>query len=63
MSRPLKPHDLGKRSYWGTAGLIGLLLGTVIGYFTKSDVWPVGGIVVGLLGGFAVAAIRKSDEL
>jgi hypothetical protein len=32
-------------------------------HFSKSDLWPIAGVVLGLLGGFAVAAIRGSDEL
>jgi|HubBroStandDraft_2_1064218.scaffolds.fasta_scaffold1276580_1 hypothetical protein len=63
MARRLEPGDLGKRKYWGTAGLIGFLMGMVAMYFTKSDMWLIGGILVGLLGGFLVAAIRGSDEI
>ena len=32
-------------------------------HFMKSSGWLIGGIVIGLLGGFLVAAVRGSDEL
>ncbi len=63
MSLPLKRRDLGKRRYWGTAGLIGALAGFIVMHFSKSDLWPIAGVVLGLLGGFVVAAVRGSDEL
>ena len=51
MNRPLEPSDLGKRKYWGTAGLVGCALGFIAMYFTKSDIWLIGGVMIGLLGG------------
>jgi hypothetical protein len=63
MARRLEPSDLGKREYWGAAGSVGLLIGIVAMHFMKSSGWLIGGIVIGLLGGFLVAAIRGSDEL
>jgi hypothetical protein len=63
MPQPLIPHDRRKRMYWGTAGLIGTVVGLLAMQFWKSDLWLIGGMVLGLLGGFAVAAIRGSDEL
>jgi hypothetical protein len=63
MTRPLEPRDIGKRRYWGTAGVLGFVMGLVVTCFTKSDSWLIGGVVIGLLGGFLVAAIRGSDEL
>jgi hypothetical protein len=63
MQQELKPRDLGKRRYWGTSGLVGALLGFILAQLWKSDLWMIGGIVLGLLGGFVAAAIRGSDEL
>jgi hypothetical protein len=63
MSQPLTPTDFGKRRYWGTAGFIGVVVGLIIAHFSKSDLWIPGGMVLGLFGGFVVAAIRDSDEL
>jgi hypothetical protein len=63
MSLPLKARDLGKRRYWGTAGLIGGLAGFIAMQFWKSDLLPIGGVVLGLLVGFIVAAIRRSNVL
>jgi hypothetical protein len=63
MSRPLIPRDRSKRMYWGTSGLVGVLVGFIIMQFSKSDLWLPGGAVLGLLGGLVVAAIRGSDEL
>jgi hypothetical protein len=62
-SRPLKQGVLGKRKYWGMAGFIGALAGFAAMYFWKSELWIVGGTVLGMLGGFVVALIRGSDEL
>jgi hypothetical protein len=62
MARRLEPSDLGERKYWGAAASVGLI-GIVAMHFMKSSVWLIGGIVIGLLGGFLVAAIRGSDEL
>ena len=63
MSQPLKPRDLGKRRFWGAAGFVGTVAGFVAMQLWKSDVLLVLGIVLGLLGGFIVAAIRGSDAL
>lgn len=63
MARRLEPSDLGKRKYWSAAASVGFLIGIVAMHFMKSNVWLMGGIVIGLLGGFLVAAIRGSDEL
>jgi hypothetical protein len=63
MPRPLTPRDLNKRKYWGTSGFVGALIGFVAMKVWKSDLWLIGGAVLGLLGGFVVAAIRDSDEM
>jgi hypothetical protein len=47
----------------GSSGFLGALAGLGASHFLKSDVWIVGGVVLGLLGGFVVAAIRDSDEI
>jgi hypothetical protein len=62
-ARPLKRPDLGKRKFWGWSGFLGALAGLRASHFLKSDLWIVGGVVLGLLGGFVVTAIRDSDEI
>jgi hypothetical protein len=49
--------------YWGTSGFAGFLIGLVGMSIWKSEVWLIGGVVLGLLSGFVVAVIRGSDEL
>jgi hypothetical protein len=63
MARRLEPSDLGKRKYWGAAGSVGFLIEIVAMHFMKSSVLLTGGIVIGLLGGVLVAAIRGLGEL
>jgi len=59
----LEPRDLGKRRYWGLAGLIGFGAGTIASYSLGSDILMLVGVVAGLIGGFIVAAIRGSNEI